>query len=84
MGQRTISFTGPLKALRATACKTSGHSQAWPNMAANENVFMGGPKTKKPRIIRSGAVAAGEFVLMTPRPAKRHAATLIRYQECKW
>ena len=37
----------PLIALKAKACKISGHSQAWSHMAANEDVFMGRSKNKK-------------------------------------
>lgn len=56
----TLPFTRQLKGPRAAtsdldqrvckarACKTSGHSQAWPNKATNENVFMGVQKQKSP------------------------------------
>jgi hypothetical protein len=33
---------------KARVCKTSGDGQAWPNKAANENVFMGVQKQKSP------------------------------------
>jgi hypothetical protein len=45
--ERARPFMVPLIALKAKACKTSGHSQAWSHMAANENVFMGRSKNKK-------------------------------------
>jgi hypothetical protein len=67
---------------KAQTCKNNDHSQAWPSVAADENVCMGNPKTKKPRIVGSGAFCnEGGVFLETLRPAKRQTATLNQFQE---